>query len=79
MDDSNVAIHVFYCEIKDRLDKRAGGVACYLKHNLQYIIIIALENPSLKVMWIKIMPKILPRKFSCIILECTTHLDQIQV
>ena len=34
MDDSNVAINGFYCERKDGLDKRAGGVACYLKHNL---------------------------------------------
>ena len=73
MDDCNVAINGFYCERKDRLDKRAGGVACYFKHNLQYIIIIALENPSLEVIWIQIMPKLLPRKLSCIILACMYH------
>ena len=29
--DDCVAIDDFYCEMKDRLDRRAGGVACYLK------------------------------------------------
>ena len=65
--DDCVAVDGLYCERKDRLDRRAGGVACYLRNSISYTRIGTLEDPSLEVMWLKIMPRKLPRSFSCII------------
>ena len=71
--DDCVAIDVFYCERKDRLDRRSGGVACYLRNSILYTRMGTLEDPSLEVMWLKIMPRKLPRRFSCIIVVCIYH------
>ena len=34
IDDVNVSINGFYCERKDRANRRAGGVACYVKNDV---------------------------------------------
>ena len=71
--DESVSIKGFYCERIDRVNRRAGGVACYVKNDLLYSRIVELEDQSFEVLWLKIMPKKLPRAFSCIILACIYH------
>ena len=71
--DDCVAIDGFYCVRKDRLDRRSGGVACYLRNSILYTRMGTLEDPSLEVMWLKIMSRKLPRRFSCIIVVCIYH------
>ena len=66
--DESVSINGFYCERRDRVNSRAGGVACYVKNDVLYSRIVELEDQSFEVLWLKIMPKKLPRAFSCIIL-----------
>ena len=44
--DDCVAIDGFYCDRKDRLDRRAGGVACYLRNSILYTRMGTLEDPS---------------------------------
>ena len=73
IDDVNVSINGFYCERKDRANRRAGGVACYVKNDVLYTRIVELEDQSFEVLWLKLMPKKLPRAFSCIILACMYH------
>ena len=43
------------------------------KDDVLYSRIVELEDQSLEVLWLKIMPKKLPRAFSCIILACIYH------
>ena len=74
IDDVNVSINGFYCERRDRANRRAGGVACYVKNDVLYTRIVELEDQSFEVLWLKLMPKKLPRAFSCIIyLACMYH------
>ena len=73
IDDVNVYINGFYCERKDRANRRAGGVACYVKNDVLCTRIVELEDQSFEVLWLKLMPKKLPRAFSCIILACMYH------
>ena len=71
--DDSVSINGFYCERRDRVNRRAGGVACCVKNDVLYSRIVELEDQSFEVLWLKIMPKKLPRAFSCIILACIYH------
>ena len=71
--DESVSINGFYCERRDRVNRRAGCVACYVKNDVLYSRIVELEDQSFEVLWLKIMPKKLPRAFSCIILACIYH------
>ena len=69
-------------ERKDRTHGRAGGVACYVRNDVLYKRLDSLEVPELEVIWIKIMPKKLPRKVSCILVACvyyTQHTDYSQM
>ena len=59
--DESVSINGFYCESRDRVNRRAGRVACYVKNDVLYPRIVELEDQSFKVLWLKIMPKKLPR------------------
>ena len=54
-------------------NRRAGGVACYVKDDVLYTRMVELEDQSYEVLWLKLMPKKLPRAFSCIILACMYH------
>ena len=66
MDDNNLSIEGFSLESKDRCDGRTGGeVACYIKNSFMYKIVSNLEEKELEIIWLKIMPTKLPRKFSC--------------
>ena len=49
---------------------RAGGVACYIGNDLMYKRLNDMEVHDLEAMWIKVMPKTMPRKFSCILVAC---------
>ena len=39
-----------------------GGVACYIRNSFMYKRLSNLEEKELEVIWLKIMPKKLPRK-----------------
>ena len=47
-----------------------GGVACYIRNSYMYNILSNLEENELEVIRLKIMPKKLPRKISCILIAC---------
>ena len=64
IDDDSIVIGGFNCERKDMLNKRAGGVVCYLPNSMVYTRMVELEDKTLEVLWLKIMPKRLPRQFS---------------
>ena len=71
MDASNLSIEGFSVERKDRCDGRTwGGVACYIRNSFMYKSLSNLEEKHLEVIWLKIMPKKLSRKFSCILIAC---------
>ena len=78
MDDDSLAIEDFSLERKDRFDRRGGGVACYVRNDLVYIRLRDLEDEELEVLWIKVMPKRLPRKFSCILVGCLYYTHQTE-
>ena len=59
MDDNNLSIEGFSVERKDRCDGCTGGG-----------VLSNLEEKELEVIWLKIMPKKLPRQFSCILIAC---------
>ena len=68
MDDNNLSIEGFSIERKDRSDGRTGGgVACYIKNSFMYKILSNLEEKELEVIWLKIMPKKIPRTFALLI------------
>ena len=69
-------LHGFNLERKDRKNGRAGGVACYLRSDLLYSRLIAYEDDELEVIWIKVMPKRLPRTVSCILIACIYYTQQ---
>ena len=76
MDDNNLSIEGFSVERKDRCDGRTGGgVACYIRNSFMYKRLSNLEEKELEVIWLKIMAKKLPRKFSCIPIACILHSD----
>ena len=54
------------------MDAQGGGVACYIRNSFMYKRLSNLEAKELEVIWLKIMPKKLPRKLSCmpILLAC---------
>ena len=68
--DESVSLYGYNLERKDITHGRAGGVACYVKNDVLYKRLDSLEVPELEVIWIKIMPKKLPRKVSCILVAC---------
>lgn len=70
MDSNSLTMQGFCLERKDRGHGRAGGVACYIRNDLMYTRLSGMEAHDLEVIWIKIMPKKMPRKFSCILLAC---------
>ena len=80
--DESVSLYGYNLERKDRTHGRAGGVACYVRNDVLYKRLDSLEVPELEVIWIKIMPTKLPRKFSCILVACvyyTQHTDYSQM
>ena len=70
MDSSSLTMQRFCLERKDRGHGRAGRVACYIRNDLMYKRLNDMEVHDLEVMWIKVMPKKTPRKFSCILVAC---------
>ena len=82
MDDTNLALDGFCLERKDGGHRRGGGVACYIRNDIEYNRLRELEDEMLEVIWIKVMPRRLPRKFSCILVGClyyTHHTDFLQM
>ena len=59
--DESVSIYGFYCERRERVNRRTGGVACYVKNDVLCSRIVELEDQSFENLWLKIMPKKLPR------------------
>ncbi len=61
------------CERRDRQDGRGGGVACYVRSDVAYQRLTELENGNQEVLWLKLSPKRLPRKYSCILAGVVYH------
>ena len=76
MDDTSLALEGFCLERKDRDHRRGGGVACYIRNDIEYNRLRELEDDMLEVLWIKVMPRRLPRKFSCILVGCLYYTHQ---
>ena len=81
MDNTSLALEGFCLERKDRGHRRGGGVACYIRNDVVYNRLLELEDELLEVLWIQVMPKRLPRKFSCILVGCLyyTHCDDYRL
>lgn len=73
MPTDSVCIQGYYCERRDRSNRRGGGVACYIKNSLQYDRLTDLNSDSQEVLWVRLRPHKLPRKFSCIMVGCVYH------
>jgi len=73
MDNASVNILGFNCERRDRLNKRGGGVACYIHETVHYNRLSDLDDAVHEVVWVRLQPKKLPRQFSCIIIACIYH------
>ena len=71
MDDKHLSIEGFSVERKDRCGGRTGGgVACYIRNSFMYKRLSNLEENELEVIWLKIIPKKVCRKLSCILIAC---------
>ena len=68
-----VGLTGFSCERKDREGRGGGGVACYVKEIIEYSRIKDIEADEHEVLGIKMRPRKLPRKFSCIVIACIYH------
>ena len=73
MGKDSLNLYGFNLERKYRKNGRAGGVACYLRTDILYSRLYAYEDDELEVIWIKVMPKRLPRTISCILIACIYH------
>ena len=76
MGKDSLNLYGFNLERKDRKNGRAGGVACYLRTDILYSRLYAYEDDELEVIWIKVMPKRLPRTISCILIACIYYTQQ---
>ena len=63
----------FCCERKDRVERGCGGVTCYVAETMVYDRVHDIEDDEHEVLWIRLKPKKLPRKYSCIIIACIYH------
>ena len=59
---------MFCCERKDRVDRGGGGVACYVAETAVYDRLHNIEEDEHEVLRIRLKPKKLQRKYSCIII-----------
>ena len=76
MDIHSLTMEEFCLERKDRNNGRGGGVACYIRNDINYKRLVDMEDAELEVIWFKIMPKKMPRKFTCILLACIYFTQQ---
>ena len=76
MGNDSFNLYGFNLERKDRHNGRAGGVACYIRNDVLSTRLNNIEEDELEVTWVKIMPKRLPRIFSCILLACIYYKQQ---
>ena len=76
MGKDSLNLYGFNLERKDRKNGRAGGVACYLRTDILYSRLYAYEDDELEVIWIKVMPKRLPRTISCSLIACIYYTQQ---
>ena len=57
MDIHSLTMEGFCLERKDRNNGRGGGVACYIRNDINYKRLVDMEDSELEVIWFKIMPK----------------------
>lgn len=50
---------------KDRTNRQGGGVVAYIQNDLHSKRLLHLEDDEKEVLWLKLLPKRLPRPFSC--------------
>ena len=70
MGDDSFDLHGFCLERKESDHDRVGDMACYIRNDVLYKRLNDLVVDELEVIWVKIMPKTLPRTCSCILLAC---------
>ena len=63
----------FCCERKDRVERGCGGVTCHVTETAVYERLHDIEDDEHEVLWTRLKPKKLPRKYSCIIIACIYH------
>ena len=68
-----VGLAGFCRERKDRMERGGGGVACHVTETAVYGQLHDIEDDEHEVLWIRLKPKKLPRKYSCIIIACIYH------
>ena len=55
------------------MERGGGGVACYVAETAVYDRLHDIEDDEHEVLWIRLKPKKLPRKYSCIIMAGIYH------
>ena len=68
-----VGLAGFCCRRKDRVERGGGGVTCYVAETMEYDRLHDIEDDEREVLWIRLKPNTLPRKYSCISLACIYH------
>ena len=52
------------------MERGGGGVACHVTETAVYGQLLDIEDDEHEVLWIRLKPNKLPRKYSCIIMAC---------
>ena len=73
MSPESVGLAGYCCERNDREDRGGGGVACYVAASMVYTRLRYNEDDEHEVVWVRLRPQKLPRKYSCIIIACVYH------
>ena len=68
-----VGLAGFCCEKKDRVEREGGGEVSYVAETLEYDRVHDIEDVEHEVLWIKLKPNKLSRKYLCIIRACIYH------
>ena len=71
--EESIALSGYSCERRDRTFRRGGGVACYIRESVQYDRMSDLDHDIHEVLWVRLCPQRLPRRFSCIVVGCLYH------
>ena len=62
-------------DTKGRSYGRGGGVACYVRNDIDYLRLNNLEVDNLDVAWLKLRPNRLSRRISCILIACIYYTE----
>ena len=57
IDDNILYVHNYFSERRDRIGKLGGGLACFIKNNLNYKRLYDHEDDSIENIWIELLFK----------------------